>query len=55
MATSCDQGLCDKCGFPWFPEAGGGDTYLTVLTTVVGADYTKLGSFGPRMTIFPDP
>ena len=29
-----------------FPEAGGGDTNLTVLTTVVGADYTKLGSFG---------
>ncbi|KAK9833329.1 hypothetical protein WJX81_007047 [Elliptochloris bilobata] len=30
----------------WYPQTGGGDTNVTVLTTIVGADYTKLGSFG---------
>jgi len=29
-----------------YPEAGGADTNVTVLVTNVGADYTKLGSFG---------
>ena len=47
LPTPCEEGKSDYCGIPCrYPEAGGGDTNLTVLTTVVGADYTKLGSFG---------
>ena len=29
-----------------YPDTGGADTNVTVLVTNVGADYTKLGSFG---------
>ncbi len=45
--TPASRGCLSARGRPRrYPQAGGADTNVTVLVTNVGADYTKLGSFG---------